>query len=599
MTRRRIVVIGVLLAHVGLLAWIDYRNSPVKDEVGHLPAGVRIWQTGRFDLYPVNPPLVRAIAALPVLFCSPKTDWQYCTREPSSRPEWITGQVFIQRNGGARACRFITLARWACIPFSVLGGYFCYRWATELYGEWSGAVALVLWCFSPNVLAWGATICPDAAAAALGVTAHYAFWRWLRAPDWTKAVIVGVLLGLVQLTKMTWIILFAVWPLIWLLWNWSSIVRGKSGHVAQLAVILALGLDVLNLGYLCEGTFRMLGDYRFVSRTLAGPDSLVDHGHGGNRFSATWLGLLPVPFPEAYVAGIDLQELDFEAGKPSFLCGEWRNHGWWYYYLVCAALKVPLGTWLLGLLAVGITISSRMNDMQQAERRGTTWRDEVALLLPAAAVFIFVSSETGFSRYFRYVLPCFPFVYVWISKVARPGHRKLQLLAAGALAWSVIGSLSVYPHSISYFNELAGGPTGGHRYLLDANIDWGQDLLYLKRWLDEHPEAKPLYLAHQSFVDPATLGIESRNPPPRSSNRGTQHSDAEMERLGPQPGWYAMSVDRIHSPEYSYFLNFEPVAMAGYSIYIYHIALGDANKVRRKLGLPALKAESTRMKIAR
>lgn len=589
MTRWKIALTSVLLTHVALLAWIGYCSSPAKDEVGHLPAGIYIWQMGRFDLYPVNPPLVRAISALPVLFCSPKTNWDYFTGEPGSRPEWVTGQIFIQCNGGERASWFFTLARWACIPFSVLGGYICYRWASELYGQWSGLTAVILWSFCPNVLAWGATICPDTAAAALGMTAHYGFWRWLKTANWTKAVVVGILLGFVQLTKMTWIILFAAWPLIWLLWNWPPIGRGELRQVAQLAVIIAVGIIVLNVGYLFDGTLKMLGDYTFSSRALAGPQSVVDHAYGGNKFAGTWLGLLPLPLPEAYVTGIDLQKLDFEAGKPSYLFGQWRNYGWWYYYLVCAALKVPMGTWLLGFLAIGMTISSRTNRIQEAKAHSVAWRDEGMLLLPAMMVFILVSSETGFSRYFRYVLPCFPFVYVWMSKVARVG--RLKWLMAPALAWSVMSSLLVYPHSMSYFNELAGGPTGGHRFLLDANVDWGQDLLYLKRWLHGHPEAKPLRMAHEYFVNPEALGIQAQWAP-CGPVRDSDFNKPQTEQIGPQPGWYAVSVDRIHAPEYDYFQQFQPVAMAGYSIYIYHITLDDANQVRRELGLPELRTES-------
>jgi hypothetical protein len=64
-----------------------------------------------------------------------------------------------------------------------------------------------------------------------------------------------------------------------------------------------------------------------------------------------------------------------------------------------------------------------------------------------------------------------------------------------------------------------------------------------------------------------------------------------------RPGWYAVDVNLLHrtnSPPKSIqdglgeFVHDEPVAMAGYSIYIYHITLEDANRVRRKLGLPPL-----------
>jgi hypothetical protein len=225
------------------------------------------------------------------------------------------------------------------------------------------------------------------------------------------------------------------------------------------------------------------------------------------------------------------------------------------------------------------------------------------------AVFVLVSSQTGFSRYLRYVLPCFPFVFVYIgrvgnvfgtpvgsrgSRVEREVGQKergtaikvqrgwgqrfwLKALVGGGLAWSIVSSVSVYPHSMSYFNELAGGPRGGHRYLLDANIDWGQDLWYLKAWYDGHPEARPLHVATMCFVEPRFYGIESQHP-----------------AREPRPGWYAMSIHHIRQHGfYEFFLRYEPFEVIGYSIYTYHVSLDEANRVRRDLGLPLLSGEET------
>ena len=329
-----------------------------------------------------------------------------------------------------------------------------------------------------------------------------------------------------------------------------------------------------------------------------------------------------------------------------------------------------------------------------------SWRDEMVVLAPFFTILIFVSSQTGFSVHSRYVIPALPFLFVWISKVGRAlepkkgtvpicvqhsmGHSGkwglspfsawirsrrqpvLAVLVIFALTWSVASSLSIYPHSLSYFNELAAilptpadasypkpegdspifvgrklgqspgksgqspiisllsavkwaisaGPRNGPRHLLDSNIDWGQDLFYLEDWCESHPDVKLDGLAYYGSY-PATLaGIpETRTPPTGPPEiRGPSHFrlpaskmlpgevSAEDERAvdqhGPRPGWYALSVNYLYSRErqYRYFLNFKPVAMAGYSIYIYHITLDEANRVRRKLGLPELKAESGKPK---
>jgi hypothetical protein len=235
--------------------------------------------------------------------------------------------------------------------------------------------------------------------------------------------------------------------------------------------------------------------------------------------------------------------------------------------------------WLLVLLSAGLC----------ACRRGyaSAWREEVLLLAPIAVVLTLVSSQTGFNHHLRYVLPIFPFAFIWASKVAQvfgpapegpqmyPAHSvrrspaargACRVLSAGAVgiaaAWFVASSLWVYPHSLSYFNELAGGPMNGHTHLLDSNIDWGQDLLFLKRWLEGHPEAQPIGLAYSPpawLFDPKDVGIDYTLPPPGI--------------FGPQPGWYAICVRELRERDgrYAYFLRFKPVATAGYSIYIYHL----------------------------
>ncbi len=609
---------GLLLVHAVLVGWIALRTSPTLDEVGHLPAGLYSWRFGRFDVYRVNPPLVRTWAALPVVLSGPELRWSKYADGPSIRPEWNLGREFIAANdrGERRWLWYFVIARWMCIPLSVIGGYVCWRWAGELYGPAAGLLALTLWCFCPNVLAWAATIGPDAGAAAMGVAAAYLYWRWLREPTWAGAVAAGAGLGLALLTKTTWIVLFAVWPVLWVLWwsggrKGSGVVFGESVlHVVgrrpkttpdpvdlgratqltnatgtngmnsvlrawlatggQLAVVLLGAVYVLNLGYGFEGSFKPLGQYTFVSRTLAGEDSVPDGGMGGNRFTGTWLGAVPVPVPENFLRGIDLQKSDFEETKRSFLWGHWKQGGWWYYYLVAALLKVPLGTWVLGAMAVGCTLSA-----WGGRGYGAGWRSEWTLLLPALAVFVLVSSQTGFSRYFRYVLPCFPFVYIWISKVVCSVQWKdwwIAGLAGAALLWSVGSSLCIYPHSLSYFNELAGGPRHGHRYLLDANIDWGQDLGYLKRWLDANPDVSLVHLDWLGFIPAKHFGIEVADRPPRRGADERSPSTADAGR-GPEPGWYAISVHRLFDAgdRYRAFQQRQPTATAGYSIYIYHV----------------------------
>lgn len=501
-TARQTVVL-FLTIHSALLAYSAYVHSPTLNEPGHLAAGLSNWRLGKFDIYSVNPPFVRMVAALPVMAVGYEEDLSGYYSGPGARPEFVMGEDFAAANG-ERSFFLFMIARWACIPFSWVGGIVCYLWARDLYGRPAGVVACSIWCFEPNILAHASLMTPDAHATALGLAACYTFWRWLKKPTWSQAALTGAVLGLAELTKTTLILFYPLWPLMWVLYRWRD--RRSTPWIREAGMLvlrMTIGLYVLNLGYGFEGSFTQLKNYHFVSNLLTSSTARKNVDlKSSNRFADTWLGTLPVPLPKNYLLGVDIQQSDFENyGRPSYLRGEWRDHGWWYYYLFAVAIKVPLGLWLLGLLAI-ISRSklsrrrerSALSQLTANGRQPTaSLRDEFILLFPAATIVLVVSSKTGFSEHMRYVLPAFPFFFVAISgnclktmgrtyaaaKLRRRVDRSPLLLAKlVALCWLVASSLSIYPHSLSYFNEAIGGPIGGPIFLSGSNVDWGQDLIY-------------------------------------------------------------------------------------------------------------------------
>jgi hypothetical protein len=396
---------------------------------------------------------------------------------------------------------------------------------------------------------------------------------------------------------MTTLIHVILWPLLWIGWRVGSVEEGRSvrtwvAQAAMLATILAIAFDLVNLGYGFQGSCESLGSYAFRSEALKGEAT-----GRGNRFAGTLLGDLPVPFPRAFIEGVDFQRFALEGGLPvqfSYLRGEWSTRGWPYYYLYALAIKVPLGTWCLLLLSIIVRLL-RIDGASHVY-------DEIVLLAPAVAVLVVASASLGFTDHVRHVLPCFPFAFIWIARIANVSwtrHHWLSGLAIFATVWTVLSSLWIYPHSLSYFNEVVGGPTNGHYHLISSNIDFGQDLLKLKRWYDDHPEARPLGLGYIDLksVDPNIAGIEYFVPQSGLAP-GTSIEASRGQDFGPKPGWYAVNVNFLRGdqwpgrrsyPElayYGYFLKFVPVARAGYSINIYHISVDDANRVRSEMGLP-------------
>ena len=491
------IVLLLLFVQASLLSYSATRHSPTHLEPAFLASGVSHWRFGRFELYRVNPPLVRMVAALPAVVLGCHTDWSRFRDDPGARAEFPVGEDFIKANGPS-LIPLVFYARWACIPFNLIGAYYAYRWAKELYGGFAGLASLTLFVFEPNLLAHGELITSDGACTAFGILAGYTFWRWLKCPGWKNALIAGIVLGLANLTKMSWLFLFGLWPILWVLWRWmtpASLVQDlsatmqASGSTApprcnrptliQLAGAMLLGIEVINAGYAFDGFGVPLGDFQFVSTTLNGNR---ESGVSGNRFRGTWVGSVPVPLPQQYVLGFDSQKKDFERFfQKSYLRGEWKSGGWWYYYLYGFLVKVPCGTW--GLLAL-VIVSRLLSNQRPADVR-----DELVLLLPAVALFAMVSSQTEFSIHLRYAFPALGLGIVCLGQSCRPDHGgriSFNSIAVLLIIYSVVSMALVYPHHLAYFNDFVGGPRNGYKHLLGSSFDWGQDLLYLKQYAEDN-----------------------------------------------------------------------------------------------------------------
>lgn len=566
------VVAFFLAVHIGLVAVGCFRHSPNLMEAVDLPAGLYHLETGCFRLREVNPPLVRTIAAIPVAAVGAERDWGSISSSPQARSEFAVGHDFIAANG-ERVFFLFAVARLACIPFTILGTTLCWLWARRMFGTLPGILAAGLWCFDPTILGHAETMNSDIPAAAMGLASVYFYMQWQEQPGWRNGVIAGNVLGLAMLTRTTlWILLPVLLgsAMISLARNATSKLRSF-----QLVAIVGLAFYIFNLGYAFEGTFRPLGGYSFVSKTFGGAEASPNSP--SNRLKETALATIPLPLPTPFIVGVDIQRYDFENSDgrfKSYLRGEWSDRGWWYYYLYGLVVKWPLGTWVLLLIAA----VSKLQSMIRSEKSPS---GESLCFLSALAILTLVSSQTGFSMHFRYVLPMFPFVFILIGRAATSRITFVRVLVAALFVVSISASLATYPHTISYFNLLAGGPSNGHAHLLHSSIDWGQDLLEFRDWIRANGVADEITLAATGPTPHNLLGVESGSPPHlRWNDDGSINQSS-----GPVAGWHAVSANLLCEKRYAYFREFKPAATIGYSIRIYRLEPEAVREYRQRMGL--------------
>src|SRR5262249_1985000 len=151
--------------------------------------------------------------------------------------------------------------------------------------------------------------------------------------------------------------------------------------------------------------------------------------------------------PLLYFQNIRTVNANHDPNYESYLLGQLKANGWWYYFLVAFIFKATLPTLILISISVMKTLA-----------RFIDWRGGPILLSAIGLYFIAVSAGTD-ELGVRYLLPIFPLIYIWVSRLVplfwnnRLGRAALCCL----LIWQIGAAVGSYPNYITYFNELAGG----------------------------------------------------------------------------------------------------------------------------------------------
>lgn len=492
-------------------------KSATFDEVQHFGIGKYLLLKQRWDVMGsiIHPPLGYYITSLPLLF-SPLDEslWKY---EDQSRDLIFLGGVDILRGQGQLAApenqgdRLLILSRLTVLSLALLLGLYVYRFSAELYGTMGGLLSLVFFSFCPTMLAFSGISTQDMPLATFSFITVYYFWHYLQVKNLKNAVLAGVFLGLALATKFT---AFIMIPFVVFLYGFHLYsLKIKPDRTVLIIPLLAAVI--------------LFGSYGF--------------------------NLTP------FMQGNEYRLLEMKKGQAAFFNGMHATYGWWYFYLAALLLKTPLP--FLLLYGAALIASFRK------------FRDKLPIQLMLhlpVVVFIVLFSCSSYSVGVRYLLPMFPFMFVSIGSIARMQTKVVVLLVGFLTLWQVGGTIRVSPDYLAYFNEIGGGADGGYRYLVDSNLDWGQDLKGLKKFMLEKG-VKRVSLSYFGADSPDRYGIEYdwlpshylRNPQP------DRPYDVATDQLLAISATNLQGVYLDNANEFAWLRKCMPSAKIGYSIFIY------------------------------
>lgn len=540
--RAHLLVALTILAATALSLGAATRKSVTIDEFQALPHGLYLWRTGDFRLATGNPPLSQLLPALPVLAMRPALS---VASFPAFETTWDAGNGFA-RDNPVRYASFFQLARAVSALVFALTCWLVSRLANRLYGPAASVLATAMAAFSPNLLAHGSLVTPDIYVTAAMLASVWAFLGYLERPSVRSGALLGAVIAVTALSKFTGFLLgLLLLALLAVVWRRRA-ARPGAKRVTQsgLAALLAFGF-VLNAGYGFQGTF-------------SSPSDLALQSEGMRAASALLPDAVPIPLPAPLLSGLDAQLA--ERGYDAYLWGRFNQEGFRLYYVVALAAKVPWWVWPLALLAIAA--------------RPRLTRSEWILVAVTVLLTLFFSLARHKNIGVRYVLFVEPFVAIWIGRILWDGarrelRRRLGAAAVLSAAALVLVAVRTWPDYLAYFTAAAGGSEGGHAVLLDSNLDWGQDLTTLARYMRREGIAS-VDLAAATRVDPRLYGIDYRHLGGRERQRfAVVSANLLWGRMYFVNGTSLWPQDR---DTYAAFRSLEPVAVLGHTMYVFDLA---------------------------
>jgi hypothetical protein len=552
--------IAVIAAVIMLLrvAQAMFLFSNTVDEPFHIASAVVMYDVGKESSGVEQPPLTRIVAGLPLYLRGVRLPPTELTTAVIAMPETYLQGAQILFHSNLSYWQVLITARLSMLIFPLIALLYLYLLAAWIGNEFIAAMSVVFFSLDPALLGHSAWVHTDVAACAGYLAATYYGLRWIMLGGLGRAAATGIAVAAAIAAKFSCIFVVPALVLVMMIQPLSAYTSELPGTfqayfrhwppVRQMAAAVVVAFVTL------------WGTYFFN----------VDRMRNQSLFTtaeSTFLHLplrirnAEVPMP-SFALGM-MKLASHNKSNNGYLNGRFSPTGWWYYFPETIALKEPIAL-LAGLLVGGLLLFAPAH-------RAHWWRLAVILIPPAVLLVAAMTSSIDIG--IRHVLPVLPFLYLFVCfQLPRAGVKGVAFLAV-LIVTAMIESVWIAPNYLEFYNLIAGGPAHGARYLLDSNIDFGQDVAQLAEWLHSDQARGRSYslrlfmypdksLTRALGLDPAALY--------RTPNGGGLLAISKNVRYGLGAG---VSEDWVARPkdDYSWLSKYPIVKQIGYSIDVYDL----------------------------
>jgi len=437
------------------------QDSLTVDEKVHISAGYLHVFKGDYTFNNEHPPLLNDLAGLFAKLARPNLPARSLATFKGS-DQWEFGDLFFYDSGN-NVDKIIFYSRLPFILLTLALIYLVFIWAKEVFGPKAGLMAAILVGFCPNILAHGRLATTDMGLTFFFILALWLLRKYLLKPSWQNSLILGLGIFLAVGSKFSGIFIFPV-IFLGLIFTWLTRKRTLAQFFGEFFLMLAVAI-VLFWGLYFFSTRAYLVNLP-ASYQLS---SLL----GSHVISSGFLKVILIPI-DKFFQGYEILANHNSVGHWAFLNGQTDYRGWWYYFPLTLIYKLTVPALILIGLAIIISIKIHKKFLE-----------EFLVIFPLV-LFLGISLTSKIDIGIRHILPVVVLLFIFTSRLAEVKNFVLKPIIAGLLILHIVAGFLAYPNFIAYFNQIAGGESGGSKHLADSNLDWNQNIKRFAKYAREN-----------------------------------------------------------------------------------------------------------------